>query len=188
MIHERRLLPDAWRAEASRKAARKTAALPELAAARCVHLYLPIPGSSELDTAPLAELLHASGCSLAVPYLDGGAMRSATYRPGMALRPSSFGSPEPLLFEEADERHIDVVVLPLLAADRRGMRLGFGKGWYDRLLAAFARRGIMPLRLGIGFSSQLLDELPAESHDEPLDLFVHENGVLRFNSNNNLEQ
>jgi 5-formyltetrahydrofolate cyclo-ligase len=70
---------------------------------------------------------------------------------------------------------IDVIFLPLVGCDAQGTRLGYGGGYYDRVLAESNA-----LRVGIGFALQRIDSLPTEIHDQPLDMFVCENGVETF--------
>ncbi len=178
---ERRSLPEAARAAMSDAAAEVAAGLPEMLKARTVHLYLPIPGSSELSTLPLIERLSEMRKTLLVPVIRQGEIYSASFTTGDLLRAGQFGVPEPE-FETIDEDMApDIVVLPLLAFDRRGGRLGSGKGFYDRYLLRLLKLGLRPVRLGIAFSVQRVEELPVESWDQPLDAVVHEHGVERFN-------
>ena len=74
---------------------------------------------------------------------------------------------------------LDVMLLPVVAADRQGYRLGQNGGYYDATLARCCRFG-RPLRIAVGFSCQLADSLPHESHDMPLHGFVSERHNLRF--------
>lgn len=175
----------------SRAAALRALAERELKGARAVHLYLPMKAAVEMDTASLACGLAAMDIPLMVPVIDcgndyrnedeeGGRLVSVVYRPGMPLVRSCFGSPEPLERSLGDEYMIDAVVVPLVAVDRSGYRLGYGKGFYDRFLARLQHMGVRPCRIGFGFSMQLHDRLPCDPWDEPLDLFVDENAVTRF--------
>ena len=82
-----------------------------------------------------------------------------------------------------DESNLDVLLMPLLAFDEKGFRIGYGKGFYDRFLHRLSRQGIAPCRIGLSFFQQKVDALPVDSWDEPLDGIVHEEGIIRFNSN-----
>lgn len=176
----------------SRAAAKLALAVEELAGARAVQLYLPMEAAGEMDTSSLAGGLLAMGIPLMVPVIEdddededekkGGGLVSVVYRPGMPLVRSRFGSPEPLERSLGDEYQIDAVVVPVVSVDRSGYRLGYGKGFYDRFFAHLSRRGMRPCRIGFGFSMQLHASLPRDPWDEPLDLFVDENAVMRFNS------
>ncbi len=74
-----------------------------------------------------------------------------------------------------ESEDIDLFLVPLAACDRRGNRLGFGGGFYDRALVT--QRGF---KLGVGFSSQLIEHIETEAHDVMLDGFISENGVTYF--------
>jgi 5-formyltetrahydrofolate cyclo-ligase len=87
---------------------------------------------------------------------------------------SSFGVPEPV-GDAIDPQLIDVVCVPGLALDRRGGRLGYGAGYYDRFLPHL-RADV--LTVGVGFSVQVVDEVPMDSHDRPVDLVITEAGVI----------
>ena len=73
---------------------------------------------------------------------------------------------------------LDVIVLPLLACDEQGQRLGQGGGWYDRTLANCGAQ--RPLCIGIGFTLQCVPQVPCEAHDEPLDIFISARGPRAF--------
>ncbi len=181
MMHLRRKsIPEKQRASMSETIAEHAAALPETAGARNIHLYLSIPKSAEVSTVPLVEKLDAVGKSLSVPVVRAGELFTAAYRKGDLLRSASFGQPEPVSVKPGDETRIDIVLMPLLAFDGRGYRIGYGKGFYDRFLARLAKRGILPLRIGLAFSAQMVEEIPVDAWDEPLDGIVSENGALRF--------
>jgi 5-formyltetrahydrofolate cyclo-ligase len=90
-----------------------------------------------------------------------------------ALAPGVFGTSNPRDLQPAALGDWDVVIVPLLAFDRRGHRLGYGKGYYDRLLAASHAASI-----GVGFAAQEIDALPAEAHDVALDYVITERELI----------
>lgn len=97
----------------------------------------------------------------------------AEYRDGVALQSNRFGIPEPEAAPSALQniRDLDVILLPLLAFDRAGHRLGTGGGWYDSSLA-FLRGGTRPatpVLVGVGYAFQEVGAIPAEPWDVPLD-------------------
>ena len=100
-------------------------------------------------------------------------LRFAEFQAGGALAPNRFGIPEPDVAEAAlrDPQRMDVILLPLLAFDRAGHRLGTGGGWYDASLAFLrdAPRPATPLLVGVGYGFQEVDALPAEAWDVDLD-------------------
>ena len=90
---------------------------------------------------------------------------------GAVLEPDSLGVPSPL--RSASVAHPDLIVVPLLAFDRRGGRLGQGGGFYDRTLAAL-RRDRPVFALGLAYAGQELDEVPTDPHDQRLDAILTE--------------
>lgn len=106
---------------------------------RRLHLFLSMPGKGEIDTRPLIERLWRGfpGIALVVPRVDPAADRleHLEYGSETELRTSDWGIDEPVGGETVGEDEIDMVLVPLLAFDRRGYRVGHGKGYYDRFLA-----------------------------------------------------
>jgi 5-formyltetrahydrofolate cyclo-ligase len=127
----------------------RLARLAELANARTVMLFEPVPG--EPDLRPLAERLRARGVTVVVP------------------------SPEPGAPHPIDPSAVDVVVVPGLAFTRAGDRLGQGGGWYDRFLAGV---GPATAVVGVCFDEQLVDAVPTVSRDVPVRWLVTPSLVL----------
>lgn len=131
-----------------------------------VLLYAALPG--EPDTAPLDAALRTRGFLVAYPRIDGARLavhlaRPDDLQPGRyRLREPSASSPEPPLATLA------LVLVPGLAFDRRGHRLGFGRGYYDRLLAATPDA----VRCGVCYERQLCPSIPIEPHDVSLDFLL----------------
>jgi 5-formyltetrahydrofolate cyclo-ligase len=183
MIARRELLPEITRTAMSLAIASHVVVLPEVVTASHIHLYLSIFGRTEVSTFPLIEALDAMGKLLSVPVIQKNDLISAAYRKGDPLRFAQFGQPEPVVLVEVDESHLDIVLMPLLAVDKKGYRVGYGKGFYDRFLKRLLLQRIRPFRIGLAFSLQMVDEVPTDPWDEPLDGVVHEHGIIRFNSN-----
>ncbi|MBD5176512.1 MAG: 5-formyltetrahydrofolate cyclo-ligase [Bacteroidales bacterium] len=91
------------------------------------------------------------------------------------LELGSFHIEEPTGNDTVDADEIELIVVPAVAYDRRGNRLGRGKGFYDRLLSS-ARA----TKIGVGYEFQLVDEIPAESHDVPMDYVITQSVTLHF--------
>jgi len=132
----------------------------------------------EMDPLPLMRALAARGCRLALPVLsDGGAgleMRFHAFDLGDALREGPFGIRQP----DADAPEVlpDIVLVPLLAFDRKGHRLGYGGGFYDRGLHFLKSQ--KPFKAwGIAYAAQEVHPLPVEPHDQRLDAVLTENGM-----------
>lgn len=173
------------RAEAkSRRAAAKSSVTAEPAWAALVELLSPDVGQlvagysaigSEIDPLPALTRLAATH-RLCLP-VTHGRDRPLTFHvwtPGEDLQAAGFGTTAPV---EAEEVTPDVLIVPLLAFDRQGGRLGYGAGHYDRSLAGLRAKG--PIRAyGFAYSAQEFDTLPQEPTDQPLDGVVTEQGVI----------
>ncbi|TAM28386.1 MAG: 5-formyltetrahydrofolate cyclo-ligase [Nevskiaceae bacterium] len=173
----RRAIVPAERLRAARRLARHYLRLRVLRQAGSVALYLPM--ASEIDTAPLRQALAARGVALYVPKVArGGGLRFLRLgKAGLEWHPH--GMPQPRAGKATPLRGIALVLLPLLAYDTQGRRLGQGGGYYDRALARLrgARR---PLRIGLAYACQQVEALPGEAHDHPLQGVLSERGLQRF--------
>jgi 5-formyltetrahydrofolate cyclo-ligase len=135
---------------------------------------------SEADPFPLMAALAAQGHPLCLPRTEGRQIVFRTWKPGDPLVVGRMNVPEP--DAKAKERRPDLLIVPLIAFDRHGYRLGYGAGYYDRYLSEHrAKRTIRAI--GIAFAGQEIDELPREPHDERLDAVVTEERVIRFERN-----
>ena len=132
---------------------------------------------TELDPEPLMLALLDAGCRLCVPVIEGRGLplRFRAWSPGARMQPGPFGAPVPA---EGDWLEPDLLIVPLLAFDRAGRRLGYGGGFYDRTLARL-RAGGTVRAIGLGYAAQEVDEVPADETDQLLDAIVTEAGVIR---------
>jgi 5-formyltetrahydrofolate cyclo-ligase len=151
----------------------RLAALPEFAEARTVLLFYSF--GSEVGTAGVAQRVHSAGRRLLLPFLADGSMEAAEVLPGDDLAPTTYGPKEPGRRVPVDPGEVDLVVTPGLAFDRRGRRLGYGGGYYDRYLARLRPDAA---RVGIAFSLQIVDEVPAGPADQPVHLVVTDTEVI----------
>jgi 5-formyltetrahydrofolate cyclo-ligase len=139
--------------------------------------YAPI--ASEADPGEVMRALAKHGHPLALPRIveaDSPLVFHA-WQDGDALVPGAFGIGEPL--KAAPAVTPDVLLVPLLAFDARGFRLGYGGGFYDRTLAALGAQKKI-IAIGIAFAGQEVDAIPNEAFDARLDAVLTENGVKRF--------
>ena len=181
----------AMREEALARRPALQAAAPDAAwrMARNFIAAIPLPPSAvvsafvaigeETDPAPLIELLRKEGHPIALPRVvrKGEKLAFHLYEEGAALVPGVFGLSQP--GEDWPEAIPDVLVVPLLAFDARGNRLGYGAGFYDRTLSALrASRSI--LAVGFAFAGQEVPDVPHRDSDEPLDWIVTELGARRI--------
>jgi 5-formyltetrahydrofolate cyclo-ligase len=135
------------------------------------------PLRDELDPRPILSALAARGQRLCLPVVveSGAALVFRGWRPDMSLEPAAFGTQVP--GADCPVLEPDILLVPLLAFDRRGHRLGYGGGFYDRTLAGL--RGRRPvLAVGLAFAAQEVDEVPVEAGDQPLDRVVTEREVM----------
>jgi 5-formyltetrahydrofolate cyclo-ligase len=132
---------------------------------------------SEIDPAPLVEVLRQQGHIIALPFVWGKdqPLSFHRYEAGDILTPSAFGVHEPA--PHTDRLTPDIVLIPLLAFDSKGYRLGYGGGFYDRTLAVLRRQKPI-LAIGLGFSCQQIDAVPRAENDAHLDQIFTENQHL----------
>jgi 5-formyltetrahydrofolate cyclo-ligase len=141
--------------------------------ARGVHVYLPI--KTEVDIRPLIKMAWAMGKSVGMMHVneDGGSQQLAIGS-GTEFRPSgSLGILQPIDAEPFDMNECDVVIVPVVAVDLEGNRIGYGKGYYDQFLSFFPRPTI-----GVAFEVQIFDHLPHDEGDITLDYIYTEERVL----------
>lgn len=142
--------------------------------ARRIAAFLPFDG--EPDITPLLEEWRTAGLHLALPAIGpGGALRMRDWATGTELSASPMGIREPRYGTERRPSDFDLLLLPLVAWDEQGRRLGMGAGHYDRWLAG-VRRSALPPRIGIAYACQQHPGLPADEWDVPLHGVATEEG------------
>lgn len=136
--------------------------------------YMPV--GSEMDIMPIMALIASSGGGLSLPAIvDEDQMVFRRWHYGAPLAEGKYGIPAPDSGEQMVPRY---VLLPLLACDSEGVRLGAGGGYYDRTLARPEYGGCT--LLGMGYHFQLLPRLPSEPHDVRVQGFLSERGFQEF--------
>ena len=138
--------------------------------------YAPI--RHEIDPMPLLAALSADGRALCLPVVmeKDSALLFRRWRPGDALASGAFGVPTPLA--DAAVAKPTLMIVPLLAFDRRGHRLGYGAGFYDRTITALRSTGTLET-IGVAYAEQELDAVPTDLHDARLDLILTPDEVIR---------
>jgi 5-formyltetrahydrofolate cyclo-ligase len=139
--------------------------------------YAAMPG--ELDAGPLLARLHEEGFDLALPVTIGRGkpLVFRIWRPGDAMGAGFQGIAEPL--PSAPEAAPDIVLLPLLAFDDAGYRLGYGGGHYDRSLAKL-RAQQRVIAVGLAYDEQKVDAVPHDRYDQRLDWILTPSGARAF--------
>ena len=135
--------------------------------------YWPI--RSEIDPRPLLFALRERGARTALPVVLDGSLIFRELGRNTELQPAGFGTYGP--GPEADVLQPDWVLLPLLAFDRQGNRLGYGAGHYDRAIARMHREAHAPRLIGLAHSVQERDALPVGPYDVPLHGTLCEDGL-----------
>ena len=151
---------------------------PELAkghGARVVSAYAAI--GEEIDTNPLLHALHAAGFAAALPVTGkrGTPLVFRLWTPTTLMVPGRMAIPEPP--PDAEVLEPDLLFVPLAAFDRRGHRIGYGAGFYDRTLAELRAKKTITA-IGIAYAIQETLFIPSEDHDQPLDFMVTEKDTI----------
>jgi len=136
--------------------------------------YMALPG--EADPHLLLQALVARGCTLAFPrvHAKGEPLVFHHWNRGRELMKGSYGIAEPA--PDWPVARPVILLVPLLAFDKAGHRLGYGGGFYDRAIAS-----LQPVRtIGVAFAGQEVEPLPHEPHDRALDAVITESGLRRF--------
>jgi 5-formyltetrahydrofolate cyclo-ligase len=177
VLAERDALPEAVRIAASAAISARILERADFRAARAVLLTLPF--GSEWDTVAVVRAALAAGSIVAVPRVDKASRMlelHAIADPGRDVVAGYRGIPEPLPARPLVSREtIDFVLVPGVAFDRTGRRMGYGGGYYDRLLPLLSPR---VARVAGAFDVQLVDRVPAAPHDIAVDAIVTESREL----------
>ena len=142
-------------------------------AGRVLSGYMPM--RTEIDPLP-AMAAHQGTVGVPVIIAKGQALRFREWSPGAAMVEGSFKA---LIPEDGAWIEPEVLIVPLLAFDARGYRLGYGGGFYDRTLEGLRKRGPV-LAVGFAFAAQEVAEVPIDATDQRLDAVVTETGVTVF--------
>jgi 5-formyltetrahydrofolate cyclo-ligase len=173
VLAERDALPADRRAALGERIADRFLRLPVVETAGTVMLFWSL--GSEVPTDRMIERLHERGVTVALPRIEGSELVPVGFAPGDATSPTPFGAREPLDGPVIAPGRLDVVAVPGVAFDRDGRRIGYGAGYYDRLLPSTSARTI-----AVAFDLQVLDEdLPAGGADVGMDLIVTESEAIR---------
>jgi 5-formyltetrahydrofolate cyclo-ligase len=173
-MSRRRALEPRTRGDFSARLASEGLRLAHLWKPRVVSAFYPI--GDEPDTLVLLGALADEGFATALPVtVRECPLTFRSWRPHEPTRPGPMNIPEPT--DDAGELSPDLLFTPLAAFDRRGHRIGYGAGHYDRTLAGLRRRG--PIRaVGVGYSVCEVEAIPDEPHDQRLDFILTESELI----------
>lgn len=170
----RRAVTGEQRARASREIVRHVLLMPEYVSASRIVAY--VATAEEASLAELLDVVRASGRTLLLPRIEGDALAFVPADDLEALRVGSYGLREPTGSPVDALAETDLALVPGVAFDRRGGRLGRGGGFYDRSLP---RGHATPYLIGVALHLQLVACVPREPHDRGVDAIVTEAGVVR---------
>lgn len=148
----------------------------------CVHTYLDIKDQNEVDTENIVGYLKFKnpGLKVVVPKinLDDGEMKHYIFNDDVEMSPNSFGIIEPVKGEKVNAAEIDLVITPLLAFDKKGYRVGYGKGFYDKF---FEQCNNNVIRAGLSFfePEEIIDNINPQ--DIPLHYCITPGTIYTFN-------
>lgn len=175
-LRDRAALPADDRKRLSLLATDRLLALSSLSCCKKILLFYPF--RDEIDTRPFLESALLRGQQIWLPLTKQKERQLIPYVYGGqdTLRQGAYGicEPDPAVAQRAEIAELDAVIVPGVAFDQAGGRMGYGGGFYDRFLTELQRK---PLLIGYCFSTQLISQVPTESHDVQMDYLVTENGT-----------
>lgn len=150
-----------------------------LAAAKAIMAFHPF--GDELDILPFMHEAQKRGQEIWLPLTNVTERKLIPYRytGRQMLKQGVYGiwEPDPDRAETVDVSRLEVMIVPGVAFDSKGGRMGYGGGYYDRFLATLEK---LPFLVGVGFSIQVVEYVPLEPHDVLLDAVVSDKGFLHF--------
>lgn len=143
------------------------------------HLFLPIVKQKEVDTSYILHILQGKDKNVLVSKSDfvSNTMRHYLLTDATRFVTNEYGIPEPEDGIEIDQEKIDVVFIPLLAYDKKGNRIGYGKGFYDRFLSK-CKEGV--IKVGVSFFEAETEEISVGNTDIPLDYCISDTEIYTF--------
>ena len=144
------------------------------------HIFLPITAKKEVDTTFILSILQGKDKNIVLPkVLSENTLGHFLLTDATKLHESAWGVPEPIDGIEINKKKIDLVFLPLLAFDKKGNRVGYGKGFYDRFLNEC---GLEVLKIGLSLFEAEEEITDIDEHDVRLDYCVTPEKIYRFSS------
>ena len=162
--------------EKSLRIYRRLIDMPAYQLARCIACY--VSTKNEVDTKTVIQKAIGGGKQVGVPVTrEDGDMDFQAIEGLNDLRPVHYGLREPVPDPQKVllPHTIDLILIPGIAFDRRGHRIGSGGGYYDRFLARTEA-----VRIGLSYGFQIIERVPAEPHDVKMDLIITENEVMKI--------
>ena len=143
------------------------------------HIYLPIKAKAEIDTTLILTLLQGKDKQVILPRIKGSELEHILLTDITKLKTNILGITEPEKGIKISPEQIDVIFLPLLAWDKTGNRLGYGKGFYDNFLSQCRKNTI---KVGLSFFDPVEKIIDIRSKDIQMDFCVNPEGIKKFTS------
>jgi 5-formyltetrahydrofolate cyclo-ligase len=169
----RAAIPRLERERQEKEVERRLMELPRVETAGTVLTFLST--GTEIETRGILDRLRERGSRVLVPRVEGETMEAVELLPGAPLVASSFGIMTPADGRVVEPAEIDLVVTPGLAFDRKGRRLGFGGGYFDRFLPRLRSDCLI---VGVAFHQQIIDEVSGGALDVPVHVIVTDEEVI----------
>lgn len=156
--------------------------LPEFKKAKNIMFYLSF--NNEVDTHKIIkELLKNKQKNIIVPYVlkNNPILQLSELHDFNELEPKTFDILEPKesYIREFNPEKIDIILIPGVAFDLNGHRIGYGYGYYDRFLKTLKQK---PVKIGLAFDFQIVDKIPEEKHDVPMDIIITDEKIIGCNN------
>jgi len=167
--------------EKSSKIKENLYSLEEFKKAKNILFYVSF--NDEVDTQEIIkELLANKEKNIIVPYVvkNNPILQLSEIKNFNELEPKTWGILEPKdeFIRKFDIENVDLVIIPGIVFDQNGHRIGYGYGYYDRFLKKLDKNVV---KIGFGFEFQIVDKIPEEKHDVPVDIMVTEKRVINCN-------
>ena len=151
----------------------------DLSSVNTIHLFLPILSKNEPDTWLIIRKLKNEfpHVRISIPRVENDHLANFYFESDSQLKKNKWGIQEPAFGVSTPTEKIDLVIVPLLAFDKKGSRLGYGKGFYDKFLST-CRSNCK--KIGLSFFEPYLELIPVDQHDLPLDAVITPSQVFEF--------
>jgi 5-formyltetrahydrofolate cyclo-ligase len=165
----RNSIPEAARSARSEKIVERVVASAPFERARSVGLFWPMLERGEIDVRGIDRIARERGKQVAYPFLESDSEMRLAYAEPASLEERGHGFAEPPESAPAATADELVVIVPALAVDPTGHRIGYGKGFYDRLLARMCPPGYA---IAVAYDFEVVPEVPASEHDYRVDMVL----------------
>ncbi len=175
LLNRREAIPQKEYQRTSSAIVRRLQELPEYVEAETIHCYVSMNSRREVDTRGLIKEMLSQDKSVAVPVtnFDDGTLTHIHLTSFELLEKNKWGVLEPASGDQFAAEEMELVIVPMVGGDRQGNRLGYGKGFYDRFLS-----NVSCPKIGLLFERNVVEEIPVDKHDIPLDKIITEQGII----------